>query len=119
VLDRDKVRGAGGSRLLTDIVSLVRVALHADEELIPFKDRVEQRYRSWLDQQETNGRRFTPEQLQWIELIRDHIVGSLQMEMDDLDDVPFSQRGGRGRAFAVFGAELGTILEELNEVLAA
>lgn len=119
VLDRDKVRGASGGRLLTDIVSLVRVALHADEELIPFKDRVEQRYRSWLDQQETNGRRFTPEQLQWIELIRDHIVGSLQMEMDDLDDVPFSQRGGRGRAFAVFGEELGPILEELNEVLAA
>jgi EcoEI R protein C-terminal len=33
--------------------------------------------------------------------------------------VPFSQKGGRGRAYEVFGAELGKILDELNEVLAA
>jgi type I restriction enzyme, R subunit len=119
VLVRDKVRGASGGKLLTDIVSLVRFALHPDEELIPFKDRVEQRYRAWLAHQETNGRRFTPEQLQWIDLIRDHIVGSLQMEMDDFDAVPFSQKGGLGRAYEVFGSELGSILDELNEVLAA
>jgi type I restriction enzyme R subunit len=119
VLAKDKVHGAGGGKLLTDIVSLVRFALHPDEELVPFKDRVEQHYRAWLAQQETAGRRFTPEQLQWIELIRDHIVGNLQMEMEDFDYVPFSQKGGRGRAYEVFGAELGTILDELNEVLAA
>lgn len=119
VLAKDKVHGAGGGKLLTDIVSLVRFALHPDEELVPFKDRVEQHYRTWLAQQETAGRRFTPEQLQWIELIRDHIVGNLQMEMEDFDYVPFSQKGGRGRAYEVFGAELGKILDELNEVLAA
>ncbi len=119
VLARDKVRGAGGGKLLTDIVSLVRFALHSDEELIPFKDRVDQRFQSWLAQQETAGRRFTPEQFQWIELIRDHIVGNLQMEMEDFDYVPFSQKGGRGRAYEVFGVELGKILDELNEVLAA
>ncbi len=119
VLAKDKVRGAGGGKLLTDIVSLVRFALHPDEELVPFRDRVEQHYRAWLAQQETAGRRFTPEQLQWIELIRDHIVGNIQMEMEDFDYVPFSQKGGRGRAYEVFGAELGKILDELNEVLAA
>jgi type I restriction enzyme R subunit len=119
VLAKDKVRGAGGGKLLTDIVSLVRFALHPDEELVPFKDRVEQHYRAWLVQQENAGRRFTPEQLQWIELIRDHIVGNLQMEIEDFDYVPFSQKGGRGRAYEVFGAELGKILNELNEVLAA
>jgi type I restriction enzyme R subunit len=119
VLARDKVRGAGGGKLLTDIVSLVRFALHPDEELVPFKDRVDQRFQSWLAQQENAGRRFTPEQLQWFELMRDHIVGSLQIEMDDFDYSPFSQKGGRGRAYEVFGEELGRILEELNEVLAA
>ena len=119
VLAHDRVRGAGGGKLLTDIVSLVRFALHSDKELVPFKDSVEQRFQSWLAQQANAGRRFTPEQIQWFELMRDHIVGSLQIEMDDFDYAPFSQRGGRGRAYEVFGEELGGILEELNEVLAA
>lgn len=119
VLQKDKVRGAGGSRLLTDIVSLVRVALHPEEDLVPFKDRVEERYQSWLAQQETAGRAFTSEQREWLGLMRDQIVGSLEIAEEDLDDSPFSQRGGLGRAHQVFGAELGKILEELNEVLAA
>lgn len=51
--------------------------------------------------------------------MRDHITANLQMEMEDFDYVPFSQRGGAQRAYAVFGDELGKILNELNEVLAA
>jgi len=35
-LDRTKVRGAGG-QLLSDIVSLVRFALHQENELVPIK----------------------------------------------------------------------------------
>ena len=38
-LEKDKVRGASGKRLLTDIVSLVRFALHQDDELVPYADR--------------------------------------------------------------------------------
>jgi type I restriction enzyme, R subunit len=45
LLDQSKVRGSGG-RMLTDIVSLVRYALHQDDVLVPFSDRVEQRFAS-------------------------------------------------------------------------
>jgi type I restriction enzyme R subunit len=119
MLGKDKVRGAGGPRLLTDIVSLVRYALTQEDELVPFKERVEERFRQWIAQQANGGRVFTAEQMQWLEAMKDHIAGNLQMEMDDFEYVPFSQRGGAPRALAVFGEELEMILDELNEVLAA
>ncbi|HUI28336.1 MAG TPA: type I restriction-modification enzyme R subunit C-terminal domain-containing protein [Candidatus Kryptonia bacterium] len=117
-LDRTKVRGSGG-QLLSDIVSLVRFALHHDSALVPYADQVEERFANWLAQQETHGRRFTDEQRQWLELIRDHIAGSLRIEMDDFDYAPFVQRGGAGKASRVFGAGLRPLLDELNEALAA
>jgi type I restriction enzyme R subunit len=67
-LDRSKVRASGG-QLLSDIVSLVRFALHQENELVPYADQVEERFHNWLAQQETRGRRFSDEQRQWLELI--------------------------------------------------
>lgn len=118
-LDRDKVRDASGKRLLTDIVSLVRFAIHRDDALVPFVEQIKERFQNWINQQEGNGRTFTDEQRQWLELIRDHVAASLRIEMDDFDYAPFTQRGGAGKVYQVFGEELNTLLDELNEVLAA
>ena len=52
-------------------------------------------------------------------MIRDHIAASCAIEMDDLDEVPFSQHGGLARVYALFGDEYKDLLNELNEVLAA
>src|SRR5262249_3145905 len=46
-LDGSKVRGAPG-RVMTNIVSLVRFALHQDERLAPFPEEVEERFAGWL-----------------------------------------------------------------------
>jgi type I restriction enzyme, R subunit len=118
-LDQSKVRGAGARRLLTDIVSLVRFALHHEPELTPFAETVQGRFATWLTQQENSGRRFTNEQRQWLELIRDHIAANLSIEMDDFDYAPFNQRGGLGRVHQVFGEHLTAIVHELTETLAA
>ena len=61
MLDESKVRGSGG-KMLTDIVSLVRYTLHQDDELVPFRDQVEQRFAAWLSAQEQRGVTFTVEQ---------------------------------------------------------
>ncbi len=119
VLEQDRVRGASSKRLLTDVVSLVRFALHQDEELVPFPERVERRFRVWLQQQETAGRSFTESQRKWLEMMRDHIGTSLAVEMDDFSYTPFVGEGGLGKARQVFGEELGEVMRELNEVLAA
>ena len=62
---------------------------------------------------------FTPEQLAWLKLIRDHIATSLSIELDDLDYTPFNQEGGLGKAHQLFRDQLPQLLEELNEALAA
>ena len=116
-LDQSKVRGSG-QRVMADIVSLVRFAIGGAAELAPFADGVEERFRGWLAMQETSGRTFTTEQRQWLEHIRNHIAGSVSIEMSDFQYAPFNQQGGIGRAYALFGDELAPLLEELNLALA-
>ncbi len=118
-LEKSKVRGASVGRLLTDIVSLVRFALHQEGELVPHVERVQSRFESWLAQQENKGRAFSDEQKQWLGMMRDHIATSLEMEVDDFDLTPFTDEGGLAKASRVFGKDLGSIVRELNEVLAA
>ena len=116
-LDRSKVRGSG-QRTLADIVSVVRYALGSVEELAPFADGVQERFRGWLAMQETAGRSFAGEQVRWLKAIRDHIAGSVSMEMGDFQYAPFNQHGGLGKAYELFGKELGGLVRELNEALA-
>ena len=117
-LDRSRVRGSG-QRLLSDIVSLVRFAIGEDAELIPFADLVRERFDAWLAAQQLMGRAFTDEQRHWLEAIRDHIAGSVSIGLEDFQLAPFDQRGGLGRAYALFGKELEVLLEELNRELVA
>ena len=117
-LDGSKVRGSG-QRMLSDIVSLVRFAIGEAEELTPFAEIVCERFDTWIATQQTTERSFTSEQLRWLEAIRDHIVGSVCIEMSDLELPPFNQQGGLMQAYAIFGDELQSILDELNVELAA
>ncbi len=118
-LEKSKVRGAGGKRILTDLVSLVRFAMHQDNELVPFPERVSANFRVWLGEQEQAGRQFTEDQRRWLEMIRDHIAGSLGIEMDDFEYAPFAQEGGLGKVFQLFGDELGPVLDDLARALVA
>jgi type I restriction enzyme R subunit len=62
---------------------------------------------------------FTADQRKWLDAIKDHIAASLNIEQDDLEEVPFNSIGGLGRASELFGDTLIAILDELNERLAA
>ncbi len=119
LLERDRVRGASGQRLLTDIVSLIRFATHKDLELVPYREQVRERFGNWLAQQGNRGRPFSDEQQRWLEMMRDHIGTSLEIQIEDLDYAPFAEAGGLGKAVQVFGEGLREVLGELNEVLAA
>ena len=112
-LETDRVRGASDKRLLTDIVPLVRFTLHQESALVPFQETVEERFERWIREKQ-----FTPEQRRWLEDIRNHVAGSLQIEADDFDLEPFAQRGGLGAAAKVFGADFPNVVDELNGVLA-
>ncbi len=118
-LEKAKVKGAGPQKLLTNIISLVRFATGKSDVLEPFPDTVNRRFNQWISEQERLGRRFTPTQRAWLEMIKEHIAASASIATDDLEYAPFSQKGGVVKANDVFEHELDRILKEMNEVLVA
>lgn len=117
-LERNKVRDARPEKTLADLVSLVRVAINESDVLEPFADSVNARFDEWMTEQRAFGREFTPEQVAWLEMIRDHVATSLSVSDDDFEDVPFNQHGGLAKAATVFGSDFEDLLGELTEVLA-
>jgi type I restriction enzyme R subunit len=114
-----KVKGRSQAGRFADLVSLVRFALEQQPVLEPFAESVTTRFNEWLMDKAKAGVTFAPEQLAWLNLIRDHIATSLSIEQDDFDYAPFSQQGGLGKAHQLFGEQLPKLLDELNEALAA
>ena len=118
VVEPDKVRGKGG-RQLVDVIALVRHAMDPNTTLAPVGMTVQERYQQWMSEKQTSGVMFTADQRKWLDAIKDHIAASLNIEQDDLEEVPFNSIGGLGRAYELFGDKLIAILDELNERLAA
>jgi type I restriction enzyme R subunit len=118
-LEKSKVKGAGAQKLLTNIISLMRFAIGESDVLEPFSNMVDRRFNEWLAQQEELGKKFTPEQKEWLTMIKDHIATSLSVGMDDFEYAPFYEKGGAVKVYQLFGQQLNGILDELNERLAA
>ena len=117
-LEKGRTHRSGGGRL-TDVISLVRHAIDPGEPLKPFAETVQERYERWLAEQEAAGASFTPEQRRWLDAIKDHIATSLRIEQDDFEMGELQRLGGLGRVYRVFGEDLISIMDDLNERLAA
>ena len=115
-LDSSTVKGAAPDKLLTEIISLVRFAIGETETLEPYKESVNRRFQEWLNKQE---RLYSKEQMAWLKMIKDHIATSLDIQLEDFEEIPFKAKGGAIKAHQLFGDTLGTILAVLNEQLAA
>lgn len=116
-LEKAKVKGAGPQKLLTDIISLIRFAVGQTDELVPFDAFVNERFNGWISKQEDLGREFTPQQMEWLTMIKDHIATSLSITTEDFEYVPFADKGGVVKANQLFGDELDKLLNELSEQL--
>ncbi|GAA2082882.1 type I restriction-modification enzyme R subunit C-terminal domain-containing protein [Pseudolysinimonas kribbensis] len=116
-VERSRVRGSG-NRQLTDLVSLLRFALGADAELVPFADAVHARYAAWLAQQEQEGVVFTDAQRWWLDRMAEVVASSAELTPADLELAPFSERGGQAGAVQALGAGAAAYVRELGEVLA-
>ena len=105
---------------LTSLVSLIRRACGIDSELKPFDKTIDDNFKNWIFKQNAGKHnRFTTEQMDWLRDLKNHVVNSYQIEVEDLDYTPFDEKGGRGKMFQLFGAEMTAIINELNEALAA
>jgi type I restriction enzyme R subunit len=105
---------------LTALVSLIRRACGIDKELKGFDKTIDENFKNWIFKQNAGKHnRFTNEQMDWLRMIKDHVVSSYHIELDDLDYTPFDSQGGRGKMHQLFGDQMKDIINELNEVLAA
>ena len=105
---------------LTALVSLIRRACGIDSELKAFDKTIDENFKKWIFKQNAGQHnRFTNEQMDWLRMIKDHVVSSYHIELDDLDYTPFDSQGGKGKMFQLFGNEMNEIITELNEILAA
>ena len=106
----NSVRGNVEQR--TDLISLVRYAIGENAFLEPFKQTVNRRFVEWL-----HGKSITGEQHKWLEMIRDHIATSLDIQMSDFEYTPFAEHGNGAKVYELFGDDLDNILTDLTEKL--
>lgn len=112
--DDKSANRASQTRRFTDLISLVRTAIEPATPLEPFEDRVKQRFAVWLEEKRAAGITFMPDQLAWLEKMRDYISASGSVDRDHLeaDNV-------LGPIYRAFGERLWPLMEELNLTLAA
>ncbi|QLH09465.1 type I restriction endonuclease subunit R [Candidatus Nitrosotenuis sp. DW1] len=115
-LEKSKVKD-NPRKTLTDLISIIRFAVGKEEILTPFDEKVTQKFEKWLMEQEKSGRKFTLEQKEWLVMIKDQIATSITASLEDMDDIPFSQKGGRIKLYKLFGDDYEKLLQELHEVL--
>lgn len=102
-------------RALVDIISMVKHAADDHAPLLTAAERVERAVAKV-----TAGKTFSPEQRQWLDRIREHLLTNLSIDPADFDVIPiFADRGGLGVARRVFDGQLNTLIGELNEAIAA
>ncbi len=114
----DKVK-RGTMAQLTDLISIIRFEMGYTDNLQPFADKVNYNFMQWTLRRNAGAVHFTEEQMEWLRLIKDHIIASLSIEPEDLDLNPFDHKGGLGRFYEVFSDSYEELLLEMNEVLVA
>jgi type I restriction enzyme R subunit len=117
-IEYDRVRHSE-TRTLTDLVSLLRYTLGEDEELVPYAERVRERYAGWLAQQEQAGGAFSDVERWWLDRMMHVIAASAGITADDLDNAPFTERGGVDGAVRDLGQRAGDLIDQLNTELTA
>lgn len=102
------------------LVSLIRKVSGIDAVLTPYDKTVDKNFADWVWKKQQGATiKFTKEQMDWLYMLKEQIATSVHIEADDLDYTPFDAKGGRGKMWQLFGDEMETIINELNEALAA
>jgi len=104
------------NKSLADIISMVKHAAKKEEPIYTAEERVAIAFEKVVA-----GKSYTYEQLNWLGLIKEHLVQNLTIDEDDLENAPvFVAKGGISKAKKVFGREeLKKLIEEINYNIAA
>ena len=116
----DEYKGRQPASELTALVALIRRVCGIDATLSPYSETVRRNFQNWIMAHHSgSGEKFNEEQMDWLRMIRDHIITSFHLDRDDLDMAPFDGKGGLGQMYNLFGERMDDVIDELNEALAA
>ena len=116
----DEYKGQQPATELSALVALIRRVCGIDAKVSPYSETVRRNFQNWIMTRHSgSGEKFDEEQMDWLRMIRDHIVTSFHLERDDLEMAPFDGRGGMGQMYKLFGDRMDDVIDELNEALAA
>jgi EcoEI R protein C-terminal len=78
------------------------------------------RFQAWIFRDNAQrGTAFTPEQTEWLRLMKEHIASSCSIGRDDFDCAELADKGGLHKAWGLFGKELDRLVGEMNVELVA
>ncbi len=116
----DEVKSEQPVNELTALISLIRRACGIDTKISRHSEKVRKNFQDWIMKHHSgSGEKFNKEQMEWLHMIRNHVMTSFHIERDDLELSPFDTNGGLGKMYKLFGEDMDTLINELNEVLAA
>ncbi|MBZ5489883.1 MAG: DEAD/DEAH box helicase family protein [Acidobacteriia bacterium] len=101
-------------KALADIISMVKHAADKQNPLLTASERVERAFATV-----SCGRKFMPEQQQWLERIKAHLTENLSIDQEDFEILPiFARFGGWKKANGVFFGELPQLIHSFNKAVA-
>ncbi len=100
---------------LADIISMVKHASNFDVPILTAEERVN------IAMKKIMGKKsFSEEQETWLAYIKEHLVENLAIAEEDFEIMPvFERHGGLGKAKKVFGDDFNSLIDEINEAIAA
>jgi len=114
----EQVDGRNPISELVALVSLIRRVVGTDTALTNYETTVNRNFQDWVFRKQAGALKFSEEQVEWLRMMKDYIATSFHLETENLEYEPFGM-GGTIRMYELFGDEMDTIIQELNEALAA
>ena len=115
----DEYQGENPISELAALIALIRRACGIDKSVSRHSETVRKNFQDWILRYHSGGStKFNDEQMEWLRMIRDHVVNSFHIDRYDLDMAPFDANGGLGKMYQLFGSDMDSLIDELNGALA-
>jgi len=102
---------------MSDYLSLLGFSFEKEDKLEPFRYKIEHRFENYLSKKESEWIYFSPDQIDWLDKIKDEIANNISVEISDFDNWELLQKWWRWGFYSLFWDKYLEVVEELNREL--